>query len=59
MKLIKQGFWYTKMCKFVKKFDRRRYYGLFSKYSVSVRTHVHERICTPLVVMQELSKHNY
>ena len=43
-RLIKQGFWYSKLCKFFKKFVRR-YYALFSKYGVSVRTHVHEGIC--------------
>ena len=35
----------------------RRYYALFSKYGVSVRTHVHEGICIPLVVKHELSRH--
>ena len=35
----------------------RRYYALFSKYSFSVRTHVPEGICIPLVVKHELSKH--
>ena len=34
-----------------------RYYALFSKYGVSVRTHVHEGICIPLVVKHELSRH--
>ena len=38
------------------KFVRRRN-ALFSKYGVSVRTHVHEGICIPLVVKHELSKH--
>ena len=52
--LIKQGFWYSKLCTIFKKFVRR-YYALFSKYSVSVRTHVHEGICIPLLVKHELS----
>ena len=34
-----------------------RHNALFSKYGVSVRTHVHEGICIPLVVKHELSKH--
>ena len=55
-RLIKQGFWYSKLCKYFKKFVRR-YYALFSKYGVSVRTHVHEGICIPLVVKHELSRH--
>ena len=53
-RLIKQGFWYSKLCKFFKKFVRR--YALFSKYGV--RTHVYEGICIPLVVKHELSRHN-
>ena len=53
--LIKQGFWYSKLCKFFKKFVSR-HNALFSKYGVSVRTHVHEGICIPLVVKHELSK---
>ena len=55
-RLIKQGFWYSKLCKFFKKFVSR-HNALFSKYGVSVRTHVHEGICIPLVVKHELSKH--
>ena len=56
-RLIKQGIWYSKLCKFFKKFVRR-HNALFSKYGVSVRTHVHEGlICIPLVVKHELSKH--
>ena len=43
-RLIKQGFWYSKLCKFFKKFVSR-HNALFSKYGVSVRTHVHEGIC--------------
>ena len=56
-RLIKQGFWYSNLCKFFKKFVSR-HNALFSKYGViSVRTHVHEGICIPLVVKHELSKH--
>ena len=43
-RLIKQGIWYSKFCKIFKKFVRR-HNALFSKYGVSVRTHVHEEIC--------------
>ena len=46
----------SKLCKFFKKFVSR-HNALFSKYGVSVRTHVHEGICIPLVVKHELSKH--
>ena len=55
-RLIKQGFWYSKLCNIFKKFVSR-HNALFSKYGVSVRTHVHEGICIPLVVKHELSKH--
>ena len=34
-----------------------RRHALSSKYGVSVRTHVHEEICIPLVVRHETSKH--
>ena len=44
------------LCTFFKKFVRR-YYALFSKYGVSVRTHVHKGICIALVVKHELSRH--
>ena len=50
-RLIKQGFWYSKLCIFFKKFVIR-YCALFSKYGVSVRTNVHEGICIRLVVKQ-------
>ena len=40
----------------IKKFVRR-HYALSSKYGVSVRTHVHEGTCIPLVARHELSKH--
>ena len=52
-RLIKQGFWYSKLGKFFKKFVRR-HNALFSKYGVSVRTHSDLH---PLVVKHELSKH--
>ena len=47
---------HSELCKFFKKFVGR-YYELFSKYGVSVRTHVHQGICIPLVVKHELSRH--
>ena len=54
-RLTRQGFWYSKLCKFFKKFVRR-YIALSSKYGVSVRTHLSEGICISLVVWHELSK---
>ena len=53
---LEEGFWYSKLLKFFKKFVSR-HNALFSKYGVSVRTHVHEGICISLVVKHELSKH--
>ena len=52
-RLIKQGFC-SKLYKFFEKFVSR-HNALFSKYGVSVRTHVHEGIC----ILYELSKHIY
>ena len=46
---------YAETVRYFKKFVRR-HNALFSKYGVSVRTHVHEGICIPLVVKHELSK---
>ena len=38
-RLIQQGFRYTKLCDYFKKFSRR-HKSLFNKYGVSVRQHV-------------------
>ena len=43
-RLVRQGFWYNKLCITFKKFARR-YNVLISKYGVSVRAHVTEGIC--------------
>ena len=51
-RLIKQGFCYSKLCKFFKQFVSR-HNALFSKCGVSVRTHVHEGICILLVIKHE------
>ena len=40
----------------LQKFERRRN-ALFSKYGVSVRTHVHKKIYIPLIIKHKLSKH--
>ena len=52
-RLVRQGFWYNKLCITFKKFARR-YKVLISKYGVSVRTHVTEGICIPLVAKPDL-----
>ena len=47
-RLVRQGFWYNKLCITFKKFARRY------KYGVSVRAHVIEGICIPLVAKPDL-----
>ena len=44
--LVRQGFWYNKLCITFKKSARR--------YGVSIRTHVTEGICIPLVAKPDL-----
>ena len=51
-RLVRQGFWYNKLCITFKKFARR-YNVLNSKYGVSVRAHV-TGICIPLVTKPDL-----
>ena len=48
-RLIKQGFWYSKLSVSFKKFSRR-HSMLFNKYAVSVKRHIREGICIPLDV---------
>ena len=52
-RLVRQGFWYNKLCITFKKFARR-YNVLISKYGVSIRAHVTEGICIPLVAKPDL-----
>ena len=52
-RLVRQGFWYNKLCITFKKFARR-YNVLISKYGVSIRAHVTEEICIPLVAKPDL-----
>ena len=54
-RLIKQGYLYSKLCTNFKKFSKR-HPKLFSKYAVSVKTHVHEGICIPINVRNYLAK---
>ena len=44
-RLIKQGFWYSKLCSSFIKFARRHSAEILCKYRVSIRTHVVEGIC--------------
>ena len=52
-RLVRQGFWYNKLCITFKKFARR-YNVLISRYGVSIRDHVTEGICIPLVAKPDL-----
>ena len=52
-RLIKQGFWYSKLCSSFIKFARR-HSAEICKYRVSIRTHVVEGICIPLDVRHDL-----
>ena len=52
-RLIKQGFWYTKLCQSFRKFAKQ-HYVLFSKYGVGIRAHIQKGICTPLEIRQDL-----
>ena len=54
-RLIQQGFRYTKLCDYFKKFSRR-YKSIFNKYGVSVRQHIMDGICQPLCGIRTLSK---
>ena len=49
VRLIRQGFWYSKLCKYFKKFVRK--HSLSSKYGISVRIHVCEGICIHSLVV--------
>ena len=51
--LIKQGFWFSILCRFFKKFIRR-HNASSSKYGISVRTHVYEGICIQLMVRHDM-----
>ena len=52
-RLIKQGFWYSRLVMYFKRFAKR-YGALFSKYGVGVRRHVHDGICVPLEIRHDL-----
>ena len=54
-RLIRQGFRYTKLCDYFKKFSRR-HKSIFNKYGVSVRQHIMDGICRPLCGIRTLSK---
>ena len=46
-RLIRQGFWYSKLCNSFKTFAKK-YNTELSKYNVSIRTDVSQGLCIPL-----------
>ena len=53
-KLIKQGFWYSKLCLTFKKFARR-HWNIFNKFKTSVKRHIHDGICLPVCELPALT----
>ena len=53
-KLIKQGYWYSGLCKAFKKFSRS-HASIFSKYKCSVRKHIEEGICLPAILCKNIN----
>ena len=45
-KLVKQGFWYSRLCRAFRRFSRM-HATIFSKFGCSVRKHIQEGICLP------------
>ena len=54
-KLIKQGFWYTRLCYFFLRFSRT-HSEIFCKYKYDVSKHIQEGICLPVTVRVDLAK---
>ena len=54
-RLIKQGFWHSKLCAAFRKFAQK-HATLFMKFGVSVRSHVQQGICLPTSVRHDLSR---
>ena len=56
-RLIKQGFWYSRLCTSFKKFTKR-YSALFAKFTTtcSLKNHVQQGICLPPTVRYDLSR---
>ena len=55
-RLIRQGFWYTKLCKKFKHYSRR-HSTLFNKFGTSLSNHIHDGICLPACAVVALSRH--
>ena len=46
-RLIKQGYYYSKLCRYFNKFCKKHYYE-FNKYDRCLKDHVYDEICNPL-----------
>ena len=53
-RLLKQGFWYRKLCLAFKKFSKK-HKEIFSKFKTSLRQHIAEGICLPACTMRHLT----
>ena len=53
-RLLKQGFWYCKLCLAFKKFSNK-HKEIFSKFKTSLRQHIAESICLPVCTMRHLT----
>ena len=47
-RLIHQGFWYSELCRTFKKFSKH-HADIITKYGCSVRRHIDEGICLPVI----------
>ena len=66
-RLIKQGYYYSKLCRYFKKFSKRHFY-VFNKYDMCLKDHSYDGICNnPLcgflslnknITIRTLHKHN-
>ena len=55
-KLIKQGFWYSKLRLTFKKFARR-HRVVFDKFKISVKRHICDGVCLPVCELPTLTTH--
>ena len=55
-KLIKQGFWYSKLCRTFKKFARR-HQNVFNKFKMSIKRHIYDGVCLPVCELPALTTH--
>ena len=54
-KLIRQGFHYTTLCTYFKKFSKK-HKSIFDKYGICIKQHILDGICRPLLELRSLSR---